>query len=242
MDAASSVDHGGTALAAALVAAYVGLVLGLRADFERHFGQQVEGYFANGAPRWRCALGLPTQVGTLPLLLGCAVVAHRFDVQRWGERTSHGELRSVGERAFVAVFPAFLLLDWQICDVRVLLAAHHVVCLAGHACAVLLSAGFPWYFLGVCALELGSASCNLFCLYPSSTMLFALYEVAMSASNLAALVCTWRWVAALDGINASVSRRRLCQAFGALLSLLLVAARQWEAIKAHRHHNGALAP
>ena len=57
--------------------------------------------------------------------------------------THDGKLRSVGERAFVAVFPAFLLLDWQICDVRVLLAAHHVVCLAGHACAVLLSAGFP---------------------------------------------------------------------------------------------------
>ena len=94
----------------------------------------------------------------------------------------------------------------------------------------------------MCALELGSASCNLFCLYPSSPTLLALYEVAMSASNLAALVCAWRWVATLDGIDASVSRRRLCQAFGALLSLLLVAARQWETIKAHQHHSGALAP
>ncbi|KAL1504068.1 hypothetical protein AB1Y20_010478 [Prymnesium parvum] len=213
--------------AAAVTALYCALVLQLRPAFQLHFKHEVQGYFADGAPRWRCALGLLTQAAVLPALFAASAYRRGGGMRRWGARFAAGDA-TAGEWTFVLLFAAFLLLDWRLVDVRPLMAAHHAVCLAGHAVGTLLRPhAFPYYFAGVCALELGSASCNLFCMYPSSAAVGVAYLAIVSATHLATLACAVRWVEAV--------RSRASQAFALVVTVGLVVIRQKEALAATSH-------
>ncbi|KAL3905027.1 MAG: hypothetical protein SGPRY_011066 [Prymnesium sp.] len=174
-------------LGATVAVLYSSLLLGFSSHFHLAFGTEVSGFFADGAPRWRCALGVPTQLCALPLLFLGSAWEHAFQLERWSARFAEGH-RSASDWAFVFVFVAFLVLDWAIVDVRFLMAVHHAACLAGHLGGTLVwPAAFAYYFAGVCALELGSASCNIFCLYPSSVVVAYLYLLTMSTTHILTL-------------------------------------------------------
>lgn len=205
---------------------YCVLVLSLRWYFEIIFGQEVEGYFSNGTPRWRCALGLVTQACVLPVLFIWSWSEHAFDLRLWSKHYVKGT-RSVSDWMFVFVFAAFLSLDWILVEVRTLMAAHHVACLVGHFIATgMLTQAFSYYFAGVCALELGSASCNLFCMYSSSRVWAASYFICVSVCHVFTLMSMRNWVALMPS--------RISKAIGLSITVGLVLLRQREAFASCR--------
>ena len=123
-----------------------------------------------GTPRWRCYMQMLLHVLVLPL---CVVSAVRADptrsLRRRGERCADAGL-GLPERTFALIFTYAMLADFAYAAVwpgimSRLVTAHHAVCLLGHAYAVRASAAaFPTYMATVSALELGSASANLFML------------------------------------------------------------------------------
>ena len=123
-----------------------------------------------GTPRWRCYMQMLLHVLVLPL---CVVSAVRSDptrsLRRRGERCADAGL-GLPERTFALIFTYAMLADFAYAAVwpgimSRLVTAHHAVCLLGHAYAVRASAAaFPTYMATVSALELGSASANLFML------------------------------------------------------------------------------
>ena len=109
---------------------------------------------------------------------------------------------------------------------RTMIQVHHAACLVGHAVAVFLTPGlFPFYFAGVCALEIGSASCNIFCMYSSSRVAAAAYATIISVTHLVAL-------RAMAGAWATGVHSRAARFFESALTLVLVYMRQKEAVVA----------
>ena len=93
--------------------------------------------------------------------------------------------------AFLYSFALFLLIDFFIIEkeqLRGLFIAHHIVCLLGHATASTFPSAWPWYVCGSTTLELGSASCNYYCLR-SNPHRATKYVIAMTISNLCAFAC-----------------------------------------------------
>eukprot|EP00967_Tisochrysis_lutea_P062809 scaffold80795_cov35-Tisochrysis_lutea.AAC.1 len=185
------------------------------------FGSQLAG----GAPRWRCAFGIPTQLGALPALCGLAARSHAYHTERWVARCTTSGL-SVLETSFVYIFAAAMLYDFLAFSMRPVLLAHHVISLLSHIYASTCKAArpaFPFYMVGVCLLEVGSAICSYYWLVaPSRTVLIA-FVLTMSLSNLAALVCTamwWKKTLPGDRVGAYVA---------AAVSTLLIVGRQLNA-------------
>lgn len=179
-----------------------------------------------GAARWRCAFGLPTQLVVLPALCYRASRAEAHGIPGWSARCSSRGLGPWGA-AFAYVFGAAMLYDFVAVRMRPVLVAHHVVSLLAHAYACLRARArpaFPWYALGVAALEIGSAAASAFWLIPPSRTTLVCFLVLMTLSNIAGLACTGPWwrEARNDGPAAHV---------GAAVSVALIGIRQWEAAK-----------
>jgi len=134
---------------------------------------------AGGMPRWRSAVGLPTQAVILPLQL-CL---------------SGGEASTVSAAAFRYVFPSYMLLDFALLKVEPLLTCHHLACLLGHwvVCSF-TPEGFSTYFAGVVSLEAGSACLNFYWLSPEVRWRGWFCLVGMTSSNLCAAWVLFRWV------------------------------------------------
>ena len=155
-----------------------------------------------GTPRWRCYMQMLPHVLVLPLCVVCAVRSDPTrSLRRRGERCADVGL-GLPERTFGYIFGYALLADfayalaWPAILSR-LVTAHHVVCLLGHAYTVTATASaFPTYMAAVSALELGSASSNLFVLALAHAPRTAAYVYAavMTASNLASIALLVLWV------------------------------------------------
>ena len=175
-----------------------------------------------GAPRWRSAVGLITQVIILPVL---KIASMRDDMHACSAPCfSHDDVNATGN-AFAVIFPLLMLLDFFLCQLSPLIMAHHLVCILGHlyACTAAQRA-FPAYFGGVVALELGSAANGLYCLLPNTFRARHLL-VLMTLSNLAALGCVSLWY------RWSYDRGYLERVAIVLVSGLLCLARQNDAVQ-----------
>ena len=182
----------------------------------------VVGYYASGPPRWRPAWGMPTQICVLPLLFTLAYRANGGSLASWCKHWQTG----LGDRwswIFIYLFPTWLMLDFVLCEVRALMVAHHVTCIVGHLiAAIVLPAGFPYYFAGVIALECGSFSCNVLCLIYTRVVL-NVYLSCMTISNLFAVACMVQWCRAVRSKAGCV--------IAIFITVVLAALRQREAFK-----------
>lgn len=167
-------------------------------------------------PRWRCVLVVPVQAVLLPISW---LVARPL-------RAARTETSRVGERLFHAFFCGYLLLDAYWCPAMPLkFAAHHVACLSAHALvARLFAPGMGVYFSGVVALEIGSAACNYWFMYPTAASRLA-YDVLMLASNVAASWFCWR------GVTTHGSKHRSANVTMGLITLGIVGNRQWASVQ-----------
>ena len=148
-------------------------------------------------------------------------------MEHWGQSWAMTK-GSTSDWIFVLLFPAFMLADWALVEVRLMLAVHHIACLLGQlVCAFATPKLFPFCFVGVVALEVGSVTCNLYCLYPSSTIITTIYLITISGTHTVALGCMVGWVRRVKPWGG--------KAFGLVLSLGLILLRQKEAIKAWNH-------
>lgn len=195
-----------------------------------HFPGKVQGYFSDGPPRWRCAWALDTQLLFFPGLLWLAHDA-RGGSRWWSSSLARDQSRiaerTTAEWVFIVAFPTWLLLDFVIVEVRLLMATHHAVCIFSHLFAMFaVPSGFLWYMAGAIALEMGSAVCNLFCLWPASLIALWLYLAGMTISNIVACACMTRWVRAVRSVPAKF--------IGITITLTLAIVRQREAFKAVR--------
>jgi hypothetical protein len=181
----------------------------------------VEGFFSDGPPRWRAAMGIPTQFLFFPGLLLASALKCRGGGGWARQWSSGGAIDCAWAETFVLVFPVYMVLDFAIVEVRPLMAAHHVLCTVGHlvGCSHVFRKGLPHYFMAAVALEMGSGACNVFCLYPHQPAALTLYLIVMGMSNLLAVACLLRWANTLRPLG-----------FGAYAVLLvsgaLIAARQ----------------
>ena len=160
-----------------------------------------------GVERWRCAWGIPSQLGILPLLYAVG--------------------GSTAELCFLLLFPTYMILDFILAGkVDALIKAHHCVCLCGHVIVVRMLPGeaIPTYFAGAVALEVGGGCANIYDLDRSSRWRVALFAVGMSISNVLALGIAWEW--AQLPIAFAPKAATLLMTFG------LVLARQKSSIEA----------
>jgi len=172
----------------------------------------------------------------MPVLFLRARDAYDFSMQHWSHAWSVGQHAhrwvagaAAAERVFVYMFPSWLMLDFVLVEVRPLMLIHHVVCLVGHGIATLgVPVGFPFYFAACVALELGSACCNLLCIWPRSRLALEVYMVGMTLSNAAALVLMAYWVRAV--------RPNSVRAIGIGITVALAFVREREACKAMAVH------
>ena len=156
--------------------------------------QRVKGHFALGPAQWKSALALPTQVIFFPVIILSGLWEHGH-IEGWCS-VPGGVWGSASSRAFVYCFALFLLLDFIIIErdqLRSILIAHHVICLIGHIIAMSFPSAWPWYVCGSVTLELGSASCNYYCLH-SNPHRATIYVAGMTLSNLTAIGCMLRFL------------------------------------------------
>ena len=172
----------------------------LRGELVSIYGDDPPSADTGGAPLWRCALALPTQLLVLPGLFGFGWASNGWSMGEWRRRWDAAEVDwNAAESAYFCVFGGFMLVDFCICSVRPVMALHHVVCLLGHVTGVILDPlGMPDYFAGVVALEMGSAACNLYWLYPQSRLASLIYLLGMPLSNLLALYSATQWAFAVS--------------------------------------------
>ena len=149
-----------------LVLSYAVLQEGARLVLSRLVGWEDTG----GTPRWRCYMQMLPHLVVLPLCVACSVTSDPTrSLRRRGERCADGGF-GLPERVFAYVFGYALLADFAYAlawpaILSPLVAAHHAACLLGHAYAAAASAAaFPSYMATVVALELGSATSNVFVL------------------------------------------------------------------------------
>lgn len=181
-----------------------------------------------GTPRWRCYMQMPLHLGVFPMCVACAVWETR-SLRRRGERCVDLGRLGEAERTFAYVFAYVLSVDFVYVAVypahtimRPLVFAHHVACLLGHMYAVVASlAGFPCYMASVSALELGSATSNIFVLSASRGAAW-LYLIGMTLSNLAATALLLLWA------RRARPRGRLARGLPVVITAVLMAFRQRE--------------
>lgn len=162
--------------------------------FPVYWPLRVKGHFALGPAQWKSALCLPTQVLFFPSIVLSAMFEHG-GMEGWCSADG-GVWGSDSSRAFLYGFALFLLVDFVIIErdqLRPMFIAHHVICLIGHVIAMSMPRAWPWYVCGSVTLELGSASCNYYCLR-SNPHRASKYVAGMTLSNLTAIGCMLRFV------------------------------------------------
>lgn len=146
-------------------------------------------------PKWRDAVVLPTQLLVFPSLLAASLRANaRSFRDAWkGKRVRNG--LDAHQTTYAYVFTLFALSDFVIySEMRTVLVLHHIiVCVANVLSMREWTDGFPLYFAGAVALELGSASVNLAMLFPESVVFKMCYVIVMTLSNVVAGILTCRW-------------------------------------------------
>lgn len=162
--------------------------------FPMMWTQRVKGHFALGPAQWKSALALPTQVIVFPAIVLYGLLENG-GMPGWCS-TLGGVWGSAASRAFLYWFALFLLIDFVIIEkdqLRIMFILHHIVCLIGHCIAMSMPSSWPWYVCGSVTLELGSASCNYYCLH-SNPHRATIYVYGMTVSNLVAIGCMARFV------------------------------------------------
>ena len=199
------------ATAALVAAAGWGCMYGAASRILPHyFGSE----FMGGMENWRNAWSLPTQLGLLPLL--------------YVSRTWQPAAAAFSDTLFAYLFVLYMCLDFVFVSVSGLLAVHHIVCLIGHATVCLfLPQGFATYFAGVVALEVGSATINIWLLDSRSRARMALFALGMTASNAAACGVAYQW--------ALLPIAPVPKAINLVLTLAIVAIRQVSMVDDLRH-------
>lgn len=197
-----------TARALTGVAVYVAIQEVLRQFSHRRFTDTDCG----GTPCWVAALKLIPQLIVLPAGVCAALRQHGWSTQRW---SSHNEKYGItGPALLVAyAFVAFLVVDLYYAVLfpgimRLLMVQHHVVCLLGHAYALLCCprASQPYFLFAITWLEIGSSSANVFWLLlgtPYAAHGSLIYAFFMTISHLAAITLTflWNWSAGKGGLH-----------------------------------------
>jgi hypothetical protein len=178
----------GLALASSVVFAWIASYWSAVPLFQAAFPGEVAGYFSDGPPKWRAASGVAVQM-TLLVLFVLAYDAHGRSLQRWSAAWTR-DRKCSWTWMFVGVFPSWLLLDYALLHLRPLMHKHHLLCLVGHLAGCLVwPDGLPFYFSGVVALELGSAACNIHCIYgPQSLSSALVYSIGLTLTHL--VMCT----------------------------------------------------
>jgi len=168
---------------------------------------------AYGSERWRSAFGLPMQLVVFPTLLWIAAESRRSD----------STMLNAADLSFAYIFGVFMLLDFVILEsIDTLIKLHHLLCFAGNAFALYGGApveAFALYFCGVVALEVGTGSLNLWCLYPRSTPLFYTYAITMTLSNIACTACVFEWYSCCLTVLSLFPRLMVVSVMVALLFL-----------------------
>ena len=162
--------------------------------FPMMWTQRVKGHFALGPAQWKSALALPTQVIVFPAIVLYGLLENG-GMPGWCS-TLGGVWGSAASRAFLYWFALFLLIDFVIIEkdqLRIMFILHHIICLIGHCIAMSMPSSWPWYVCGSVTLELGSASCNYYCLH-SNPHRATIYVYGMTVSNLVAIGCMARFV------------------------------------------------
>jgi hypothetical protein len=143
-----------------------------------------------GAPLWRSAAGLPTQLVALPLLFWHAYAFERYSLPRWVDRTD--KLLSYRDELWCYIFSSLMAIDFFTDALaRPQLWLHHIVCLLATAYAIAdPTRSYPFFILGATVLELGSAAASLNCL---SAISVSVFFAAMTFSNAIAAYCLFLW-------------------------------------------------
>ena len=145
-----------------------------------------------GAPRWRSALGLPTQLAVLPLLALLSYIS-AGSWTAWCHSCAEKDSLGTFDVGFSYVFAGLLLADLVTMRLGPLVKLHHIACFAGHFVATILVPGpFPAYCVGVVALEAGSGAISAHYLGPKCFNFYALVA-ALTVSNLLALAAIFSW-------------------------------------------------
>ena len=165
-----------------------------------------------GTPCWVTSLKLIAQNLVLPGSMAAALHEHGWSIQRW---CSHAKVNGLCNSALLCayVFVAFLVLDlWYAVlfpgIMRMLMVQHHIVCLLGHAYALICCPRLtqPYFLCAITFLELGSSSANFFFLFlgtPYAAHGALIYSVGMTLTHLAALTLTvlWNWSGSTCGLH-----------------------------------------
>ena len=193
----------------------------LRAWLPSKFGSELDD---DGVPRWRCVSGFATQLVFLPILFLFSLKSQGFSLYQWSEVAATAIATEDGARffdwAFSYIFALYMLTDIVLFkDLNPLLKLHHVGCLLGLVLGLAgVPSGFPFFAAGVLSLEIGSASMNLFCLYPHRRDCLRTYAVIMTASNLLGAYCFLGWAACAEMLPT--------RTLGGLLSTAFLLIRQ----------------
>eukprot|EP00324_Dicrateria_rotunda_P003867 CAMPEP_0206172068 /NCGR_PEP_ID=MMETSP1474-20131121/44527_1 /ASSEMBLY_ACC=CAM_ASM_001110 /TAXON_ID=97495 /ORGANISM="Imantonia sp., Strain RCC918" /LENGTH=103 /DNA_ID=CAMNT_0053579991 /DNA_START=81 /DNA_END=388 /DNA_ORIENTATION=- len=97
-------------------------------------------------------------------------------MQAWSDACALALFPSDGTRfydwAFGYIFTAYMIEDVIVATkLDALMIWHHVGCLLGYYIAFsAIPSGYPYFFAGCIAFEVGSAAFNVYCLYPSRPM------------------------------------------------------------------------
>lgn len=185
---------------------------------------------AGDTPRWRALVTLWPQLVCLPLATAAAAAGHRWSLRAWCDACATRRL-SMSELSLIVIFASVMVIDlayalvyWPLTILRPTMVAHHLVCLAGHAYAVLLGprSALPCFLCAVTALEMGSALSNCFYMEPTLPIVRSAFLVGMSSSNAASALLTLAWERrAADG-----GLPRLARWLPLGVSTILIAMRQ----------------
>jgi len=133
---------------------------------------------------------------------------------------------------FIYLFYMYMITDLLFVELETLIRIHHIVCIAGHT-LVLKSwkTGFPLYFTGAAALELGSAGMNLYLVYNEDDTCAIIYAFVMTISNIIAVICSYQFA-----LIPEIRPRIMAYVLGPLLTTGLAFIRQKVMIELVQEH------
>lgn len=149
-----------------------------------------------GTPKWRDAVVLPSQLFVFPTLLLYSLLSNENSFRdAWKGKRSRQFGLGLYQKTYAYIFALFALSDFVIYpELKTVLKVHHFVVFAGNLLSMSIwKDGFPLYFAGAVALEIGSASVNFAMIFPESHMMRVVYAIVMTLSNIVAGLFTCRW-------------------------------------------------
>ena len=148
-----------------------------------------------GCPRWSWYLGCFVQVFIYPTLVFLAWQEKGFETHAWLQsKWTDFNGSFFYEKLWFYVFFGYLMKDMGIIT-DFLYALHHVACMVGILMTFALPCGFVPLLLGMCSLEIGSATMSAAKILPeiphTSPALDRVYWIGMTISNLVCLGCCY---------------------------------------------------